>query len=115
ACPLRPGLTFTYLGVAINELAQVIFEDGQPSDNVFAAGEIMAGNVLGQGYIAGIGMSIGTTFGRIAGEEAARRVRASRHAPRGAGRGGAARAHDLQRLPLLRGLLRGVPRARAPA
>jgi tricarballylate dehydrogenase len=32
----------------------------------------MAGNVLGKGYIAGIGMSIGTAFGRIAGEEAAR-------------------------------------------
>ena len=76
AYPLRPGLTFTYLGVAINERAQVIFQDDQPSDNVFAAGEIMAGNVLGQGYIAGIGMSIGTTFGRIAGEEAARRVHA---------------------------------------
>jgi len=28
--------------------------------------------VLGKGYLAGIGMSIGTTFGRIAGEEAAR-------------------------------------------
>ncbi len=33
----------------------------------------MAGNVLGKGYLAGIGMAIGTTFGRIAGEEAARR------------------------------------------
>jgi tricarballylate dehydrogenase len=39
---------------------------------VFAAGEIMAGNVLGKGYLAGIGMAIGTTFGRIAGAEAAR-------------------------------------------
>ena len=34
-------------------------------------GEIMAGNVLGKGYTAGVGMSIGTTFGRIAGKEAA--------------------------------------------
>jgi tricarballylate dehydrogenase len=76
AYPLRPGLTFTYLGVAINERAEVIFEDGKPSGNVFAAGEIMAGNVLGQGYLAGIGMAIGTTFGRIAGREAARRVNA---------------------------------------
>jgi tricarballylate dehydrogenase len=75
AYPLRPGITFTYLGVVINERAQVLFDD-KPSPNVFAAGEIMAGNVLGQGYLAGIGMSIGTTFGRIAGEEAARRVRA---------------------------------------
>ena len=74
AYPLRPGLTFTYLGVEIDECARVVFEDGKPSRNVFAAGEIMAGNVLGEGYLAGIGMSIGTTFGRIAGEEAARHV-----------------------------------------
>jgi tricarballylate dehydrogenase len=31
----------------------------------------MAGNVLGQGYAAGIGMTIGSVFGRIAGREAA--------------------------------------------
>jgi len=30
----------------------------------------MAGNILGQGYLAGFGMTIGTVFGRIAGEEA---------------------------------------------
>ncbi len=41
---------------------------------MFAAGEIMAGNVLGKGYLAGIGMTIGVVFGRIAGEEAARNV-----------------------------------------
>jgi tricarballylate dehydrogenase len=33
---------------------------------------MMAGNVLGKGYTAGVGMSIGTAFGRIAGTEAAR-------------------------------------------
>ena len=32
---------------------------------------MMAGNVLGQGYTAGVGMSIGTAFGRIAGTQAA--------------------------------------------
>jgi tricarballylate dehydrogenase len=31
----------------------------------------MAGNVLGKGYTAGVGMSIGTAFGRIAGSSAA--------------------------------------------
>jgi tricarballylate dehydrogenase len=72
AYPLRPGITFTYLGVKVNERAQAIMQDDKPSPNVFAAGEIMAGNLLGKGYIAGIGMAIGTTFGRIAGEEAAR-------------------------------------------
>ena len=40
--------------------------------NIFAAGEIMAGNVLGKGYLAGFGMTIGAVFGRIAGREAAR-------------------------------------------
>lgn len=46
--------------------------DGQPAANVYAAGEVMAGNILLKGYLAGIGMTIGTVFGRIAGEEAAR-------------------------------------------
>ncbi len=73
--PLRPGITFTYLGVAIDERARMLMKDGAPCANIFAAGEIMAGNVLGKGYLAGIGMAIGTTFGRIAGEEAARHVR----------------------------------------
>ncbi len=76
AYPLRPGITFTYLGVAIDETARMILQDGKPAANIYAAGEIMAGNVLGQGYLAGIGMAIGTTFGRIAGGEAARHVRA---------------------------------------
>src|ERR1700682_138972 len=75
AYPLRPGITFTYLGVAIDEKARMLLGDGKPAANIFAAGEIMAGNVLGKGYLAGIGMAIGTTFGRIAGEEAARHVR----------------------------------------
>ena len=75
AYPLRPGITFTYLGVAIDERARMLMNDGKPVANLFAAGEIMAGNILGKGYLAGIGMAIGTTFGRIAGEEAARHVR----------------------------------------
>ena len=73
--PLRPGITFTYLGVAIDPAARMVFRDGKPAANIFAAGEIMAGNVLGKGYLAGIGMAIGTTFGRIAGAEAAKHVR----------------------------------------
>ena len=68
---LKPGVTFTYLGLQVDEHAAVSFGGG-PSANLFAAGEIMAGNVLGQGYTAGVGMTIGTAFGRIAGQEAAR-------------------------------------------
>jgi tricarballylate dehydrogenase len=69
--PLKPGITFTYLGVKVNEHAAVHF-GGAPSPNLFTAGEMMAGNVLGKGYLAGIGMTIGTAFGRIAGTSAAR-------------------------------------------
>ena len=70
--PLKPGITFTYMGVAVNEQARILMADGRPSANLFASGEIMAGNILGQGYLAGIGMTIGGVFGRIAGQEAAR-------------------------------------------
>jgi tricarballylate dehydrogenase len=75
AYPVRPGITFTYLGTRVNREARMLMTDGRPSANMFAAGEIMAGNVLGQGYAAGMGMTIGSVFGRIAGTEAARHGR----------------------------------------
>jgi tricarballylate dehydrogenase len=75
AYPLRPGITFTYLGVKVNEEGRMLMSDGRPAGNMFAAGEIMAGNVLGKGYLAGIGMTIGAVFGRLAGQGAASHVR----------------------------------------
>lgn len=72
AYPLRPGITFTYLGLKVDAHTRVLMSDGQPAANVYAAGEVMAGNLLLKGYLAGFGMTIGTVFGRIAGEEAAR-------------------------------------------
>jgi len=71
AYAVRPGVTFTYLGLKTDDTAAVHFE-GRPSPNLFVAGEMMAGNVLGKGYTAGVGMTIGTAFGRIAGTQAAR-------------------------------------------
>jgi len=67
---LRTGVTFTYLGLKVDKNAQVQGAEGSV-DNLWAAGEIMAGSILGQGYLAGFGMTIGTVFGRIAGKEAA--------------------------------------------
>ena len=75
AYPVRPGITFTYLGTRVNRQARMVMKDGKPSANMFAAGEIMAGNVLGKGYAAGIGMTIGSVFGRVAGREAAKNAR----------------------------------------
>ena len=74
---LRPGVTFTYLGLKVDERAAVHFA-GVPSGNLFVAGEMMAGNILGKGYIAGVGMTIGTAFGRIAGGGAAAAASARR-------------------------------------
>jgi tricarballylate dehydrogenase len=75
--PLRPGITFTYLGVRVNERAQVqwLGQKSESNGNIFAAGEVMAGNILGKGYLAGFGMTIGSVFGRIAGREAASAAR----------------------------------------
>jgi tricarballylate dehydrogenase len=77
AYALRPGITFTYLGLKVNEESAVHF-GGKPSSNLFVAGEMMAGNVLGKGYTAGVGMAIGTAFGRIAGVQAAKAARSVR-------------------------------------
>ena len=75
AWPMRPGITFTYLGVGVGEDAKARMADGRPAANVWAAGEVMAGNILGQGYLAGTGMTIGGVFGRRAGESAAAELR----------------------------------------
>ena len=76
ALPLRPGITFTYLGVAVDETARVLNGDGRPFRNVYAAGEIMSGNILSSGYLGGFGLTLGGVFGRLAGREAAAYARA---------------------------------------
>lgn len=72
---MRPGITFTYMGVTIGDDARVLHAGGGCFENVFAAGEIMSGNILGDGYLAGFGMTIGSVWGRKAGTEAAKHVR----------------------------------------
>jgi tricarballylate dehydrogenase len=71
ALPLRPGITFTYMGVEVDERAQVVAQNGKPFSNIYAAGEIMSGNILTKGYLGGFGLTIGSVFGRLAGREAA--------------------------------------------
>lgn len=70
--PLRPGITFTYLGLQVDACARVQMAEVGGMDNLFAAGEIMSGNILWSGYLGGFGLTIGTVFGRIAGAEAGR-------------------------------------------
>lgn len=75
AVPMRPGITFTYMGVRVDDSARVQRVDGSRFGNVFAAGEIMSGNILSTGYLAGFGMTIGTVWGRVAGGEAGLQAR----------------------------------------
>jgi tricarballylate dehydrogenase len=75
AYPVRPGITFTYLATRVDRDARMRMSGGGGAENMFAAGEIMAGNVLGAGYAAGIGMTIGSVFGKIAGDGAAHHAR----------------------------------------
>lgn len=76
AYPMRPGITFTYQGLAVDERARVRLAEGGVVENLFAAGMIMAPNLMARGYVSGLALSIGLVFGRLAGEEAARHVRA---------------------------------------
>lgn len=73
---LRPGITFTYLGLAVDGCSRVQMANGTVVENLFAAGEIMSGNILQSGYLGGFGLTIGTVFGRIAGTQAGRFARA---------------------------------------
>jgi tricarballylate dehydrogenase len=72
--PMRPAVICTYLGVGVNARAQILMADGRPARNMFAAGAIMAVNVLREGYLGGIGMTIGSVFGRAAGQGAGTHV-----------------------------------------
>jgi tricarballylate dehydrogenase len=74
AYPLRPGVTFTHFGVAVDDQLRIMKNDATVAQNVFAAGMIMAANVLGDGYLAGLGVTLAAVFGRLAGEAAARQA-----------------------------------------
>jgi tricarballylate dehydrogenase len=74
AYPMRPGVTFTHFGVVVDNDMRIVKSDGVPLRNVFAAGMIMAANVLGEGYLAGLGVTLSTVFGRLAGEQAAQQA-----------------------------------------
>jgi tricarballylate dehydrogenase len=74
AYPMRPGVTFTHFGIVVDNDMRIVKSDGVPLRNVFASGMIMAANVLGEGYLAGLGVTLSTVFGRLAGEAAARQA-----------------------------------------
>ncbi len=70
AYPLKPGITFTYMGLLVDSKGKILLDTNKESSNIFAAGEIIAGNILRSGYLAGFGLTIGSVFGTIAGRAA---------------------------------------------
>ncbi len=74
AFPLRPGLTFVHYGLAVDDRMRITLADGRSAESLFAAGMIMAANVLRRGYLAGFGITLSAVAGRRAGEAAARHV-----------------------------------------
>lgn len=84
------GITCTYGGLAIDEHARVLSEEGPPIEGLYAAGELVGGLYYGK-YPGGAGLTSGAVFGRIAGRDAAQRARQALRASASA-RGGAARA-----------------------
>jgi tricarballylate dehydrogenase len=71
AVPMRPGITFARYGVAVDPDLRILRENGAVLRNAFAAGMIMAANVLPSGYLAGLAVCISAVSGRLAGEAAA--------------------------------------------
>lgn len=72
AFPLRAGLTFVHYGLAVDAFLRVTRSNGDPFEGLFAAGMIMASNILPRGYLAGLGLTLSAVTGRRAGEAAAR-------------------------------------------
>lgn len=64
------GVTLTYGGLAIDEQARVQNEEGFPIDGLYAAGELVGGLYYDR-YPGGAGLTSGSVFGRIAGQQAA--------------------------------------------
>lgn len=64
------GITFTFGGLKVNSQAQVLDEEDQPINGLYAAGELV-GNLYYIKYAGGAGLTSGSVLGRIAGAEAA--------------------------------------------
>ena len=65
------GITFTFGVLRINSRSQVLENDDNPIDGLFAAGELVGG-LFYHNYPGGAGLMAGSVFGRLAGECAAK-------------------------------------------
>ena len=65
------GVMGTIPGISVDNSMKVLTEDGKPIENLYAAGEIMFGNVLNKHYpMCGTAISLSITGGRVAAKDA---------------------------------------------
>ena len=64
------GITFTFGGLAVDQSARVMSEEGEPIPGLYAAGELVGG-LFYFNYPGGTGLTSGAVFGREAGRNAA--------------------------------------------
>lgn len=74
ALKVTPGVHYTMGGLKIDANAQVYNTKGKPMKNLYASGEV-TGGVHGANRLGGNSISETVTFGRIAGESAAKNVK----------------------------------------
>ncbi len=65
------GITFTFGGLRVTEEAAVLDTEDRPIPGLYAAGELIGG-LFYHNYPGGAGLMAGATFGKLAGEHAAR-------------------------------------------
>jgi tricarballylate dehydrogenase len=70
------GITFTFGGLNINTSTEVLDAGGAPIPGLFAAGELVGG-LFYFNYPGGTGLTSGAVFGRLAGDQAAKRAAVS--------------------------------------
>jgi fumarate reductase flavoprotein subunit len=59
----------TFAGIETDENLAVLGADGAPIPNLYAAGEILGGGVLGNAFLGGMMVSSAMTFGRLLGQK----------------------------------------------
>ena len=63
------GITFTFGGLKITTIGQVLDTEGEPIPGLYAAGELVGG-IFYFNYPGGTGLTSGAVFGKIAGSAA---------------------------------------------
>ncbi len=59
----------SYAGLAVNKDLQVISKDGQPVENLYAAGEVLGAATSGKSHTSGGSVTPALAFGRLLGQK----------------------------------------------